>query len=75
MKLLNQTSDPNKWGIFLFEDRFEKPILMHLLLKIKVFPENMGIGLEKRVPYGHPQPGVRPKIGKFVNFRPLLHSQ
>ena len=26
-------------------------------------------------PYGPPQPKVRPEIRKFVNFRPLLHSQ
>ena len=31
-----------------FKDRVGKPIYMHLLLKIKVFPENMGIGLDKK---------------------------
>ena len=61
------------------------PNFMQLLLKIKVFPENMRIGLNKENkqniffilggPYGPPQPGVCPKIRKFVNFRPLLHSQ
>ena len=85
MKLCNQISDPNECVIFFFKDRVVKPIFMHLLLKRKVFPENMGIGLDKKTnlifflilggPYGPPQPGVRPKIGKFVNFRPLLHSQ
>ena len=48
MKLCNQTSDPNEWVIFFFKDRVGKPIFMHLLLKIKVFPENMGIGLDKK---------------------------
>ena len=47
MKLYNQTSDTNECRIF-FEDRVGKPICMHLLLKIKDFPENMGIGLDKK---------------------------
>ena len=33
---------------FFFKDRVGKPIYMHLLLKIKVFPQNMGIGLDKK---------------------------
>ena len=48
MKLCNATSDPNECRIFLFKDRVGKPIYMHLLLKINVFPENMGIGLDKK---------------------------
>ena len=69
MTLCNQTSDPNECVIFFFKDRVGKPIFMHLLLKIKVFPENMGIGLDKKKTWD------LPKIGKFINFRPLLHSQ
>ena len=48
MKLLNLTSDPNECWFFFFKDRVGKPIYIHLLLKIKVFPENMGIGLDKK---------------------------
>ena len=48
MRILNQTSDPNEYVIFFFKDRVGKPIYMHLLLKIKVFPENMGIELDKK---------------------------
>ena len=47
MKLCNMTSDPNECVIFFFKDRVGKPIFMHLLLKIKVFPENMGMMLDK----------------------------
>ena len=43
IKLCNQTSDPNEYVIF-FKDRVGKPIYMHLLLKIKVFPKNIGLG-------------------------------
>ena len=39
MKLCNQTSDPDKCRIFFFKDRLGKPIYMHLLLKLKVFPQ------------------------------------
>ena len=48
MKLLNLTSDPNECVIFFFKYRVGKTIFMHLLLKIKVFPENMDIGLDKK---------------------------
>ena len=74
MKLCNQTSDPNECGFFFFKDRVGKPTYLHLLLKIKVFPENMGIWILGG-PYKPAQPGVRPKIGKCVNFRPLMCSQ
>ena len=34
---------------FFSKDRVGKPMYMHLLLKIKVFPENMCIGLDKQI--------------------------
>ena len=62
------------WNFFLQRQGWET-YLYALLLKLKVFPENMGIRLEKKnkkiflfilgAPYGPPQPGVRPKIGKI----------
>ena len=48
IKLCNQTSEPNKCRIFFQRQGWEKFFVMHLLLKIKVFPENMGIGLDKK---------------------------
>ena len=64
---------------FFFKDRVGKPIFMHLLLKIKVFPENMGIGLDKKYKkniffdFGGsiwtPQPGVRSKIIFKLNLK------
>ena len=48
MKLCNQTSDLNDCRFF-FKDRVGKPIYMHLLLKIKVFPENQARQQQKNL--------------------------
>ena len=52
---------------FFFKDRFRKPIYMHLLLKIIVFPENMGMRLDKKekkkIDYGGWGPYGPPNIG------------
>ena len=39
---------PQRMRNFFFKDSVGKYIFMHLLLKIKVFPENKGIGLDKK---------------------------
>ena len=73
MKLLKQRCDPQKCAFF-----FSKIGLGNLFLKIKVFPENMGIGLEKKTkkifflilggPYGPPKTWGPPKNWKICQL-------
>ena len=65
MKLCKQTIWPQRTRKFIFKTRFGKPFYMHLLLKIKVFPQNMGIGLDKKKHLGSAQ--------KFENLSTLGH--